>query len=853
MHISPLFPLSLDIDEVAIWESALSDAAIFAHSQDALVHHREYSSSVPITPAPGPVATAGAFDLREFAPGTELPTPPFVKGQNAKEAIAVPGGVTLGVNTSCLDQLADAFPAPRWPATPAPRKLGPLSNCMDPRYMAGENQPNTTKDAVEDGGIAIQRVLATKYGYSLFLGNINDMAFEHHATWFSKVFGLVNAMPAVPFEAEIIRANVYDDSKPRGPNNRNALANQTLPDACYLQMRNGTFIDYSGAPVGNATKKRYLRVTSTGLQARLCPDALFDSDGAYFRRAFGLMAQNLTGKRSLIRVWDDGEILAAPCETGARAAYELDPVLVADYDCCSHLPNVTLNGLAVRDWRSYASQWRLRVTARFRDRFMAAPELATTLGTAAYSEFEVEGSTAYFGRWPILREIMTPGGTTGPAPEKAPRHATVDVYVTRPREWDVGAGSWHGLDWLSMVLPSQIASGDQIYTPFVSPGWSAAEEMNVRPAQFLGLLKCAAATGAEWFYTGVFSPADNGLFARSQNWAWVAAMPAYAQATTQLWADLLDAGTLLAGDTPMPAVMWNLPSDLPFRPISYRFWTGRLGGSAPVYMRQSNSDPDTLLLVGTVQPQSSAVGNLPLALNVSVQLPPPATQHRLTVVTLRRQGSVYVLKLGPSGDVSSIVQLDGWHEAWHPSWWTHDVHVEAELHDGFRAVVPAGAVARVHHTEFSAPRTAGDTTEQDCTDFTTFVTARGGHGADLKHTVHPQCQGSGAASTCSFEVQFRLRRHAAGTADNATRPCTRARVERAVPADGTVALTAPTPTATVLVDETVCAPATSSFEWVPLAHRVRVAAGDRRPLVVRLSSPAAAGDIDVDRLALVRQ
>ena len=72
-----------------------------------------------------------------------------------------------------------------------------------------------------------------------------------------------------------------------------------------------------------------------------------------------------------------------------------------------------------------------------------------------------------------------------------------DVYVTRPREWDVGAGSWHGLDWMHMVTPSQLAAGDALTTPFVAAGWAAEEERNVRPAQFLGLLKCLAALGAE--------------------------------------------------------------------------------------------------------------------------------------------------------------------------------------------------------------------------------------------------------------------------------------------------------------------------------------------------------------------
>jgi hypothetical protein len=175
---------------------------------------------------------------------------------------------------------------------------------------------------------------------------------------------------------------------------------------------------------------------------------------------------------------------------------------------------------------------------------MLDPELAPLLRPtsnplgAEYSEFEVEGTTAYFGRWSILRDIMS-ARKRPPAAEKeiiavgsippshlksntgirrtdaqliqqqpikpssqdtTTRYAKVDMYVTRPEEWDVGAGSWHGLDWLSMVIPSQISAGDPVYSPFVSAGWSAAEEKNVRPAQYLGLLKCAAATGAEYFY-----------------------------------------------------------------------------------------------------------------------------------------------------------------------------------------------------------------------------------------------------------------------------------------------------------------------------------------------------------------
>ena len=471
----------------------------------------------------------------------------------------------------------------------------------------------------------------------------------------------------------------------------------------------------------------------------------------------------------------------------------------------SNLTNTTLG----YDWRTYASNWRRRITVRFRDAFMLDPKLAPLFGSgwsaAEYSEFEVEGTTAYFGRWPILRDIMTPRkrpASTGPPTALPPtiRYAKVDMYVTRPEEWDVGAGSWHGLDWLSMVIPSQIAAGDTLYSPFVSAGWSAAEEHNVRPAQYLGLLKCAAATGAEYFYAGVFSPADSGLFSRSQNWAWAAAVPSYAQAITQLWADLLDDGTLLEGDMPMPPVNYNLPPDIP-PPISYRFWSG--SQSIPVYIRQSITDPTVLLVVGTAQPQSSVKGNVQTVVNGTVQLPPPATQGLLTSFEFRRQGSTYTVKIDrASGSVSSVVQLDRWHEESHPWWWSRDLMIEAELHDAFRprssfgsgasrASQTEGAGAGTEygsggrcstHTEFPHDGSNTDEAPTDLTSFTSFVTlqavavAEGAAGdaagatrhgrATLAYTVQPRCPSSNLAmnatsDTSVHQIFLRLRSRAA--------------------------------------------------------------------------------------------
>ena len=127
-----------------------------------------------------------------------------------------PAGVpTQGVQVSCVDQLK-AFPAPRYPAAPKPRKLGPLSNCMDPQYMAGENQPNTTKYGVINGSIDNQRELAANWGYAIFLGNVEQLAIVRNAPEYNLTMELANSMPTTPFEVSIIRDNVYNISSPRG-------------------------------------------------------------------------------------------------------------------------------------------------------------------------------------------------------------------------------------------------------------------------------------------------------------------------------------------------------------------------------------------------------------------------------------------------------------------------------------------------------------------------------------------------------------------------------------------------------------------------------------------------------------
>ena len=47
-----------------------------------------------------------------------------------------------------------------------------------------------------------------------------------------------------------------------------------------------------------------------------------------------------------------------------------------------------------------------------------------------------------------------------------------------------------------MMRPSEIADGDDLFSPFVAAGWSIATEANFRPAQWLGMLKILGVWGA---------------------------------------------------------------------------------------------------------------------------------------------------------------------------------------------------------------------------------------------------------------------------------------------------------------------------------------------------------------------
>ena len=208
-------------------------------------------------------------------------------------------------------------------------------------------------------------------------------------------------------------------------------------------------------------------------------------------------------------------------------------------------------------------------------------------------------------------------------------------------------------------------------------------------------------------------------FQQAQNYVWQIAMPAYAQATTSLWSELLFDGELLIGDMPVarlsqgcdhPACDYS--SKFPQKqhallnqthwpaPVNWRFWTG--SQDVAVYIRKHTREPASHVVVGSIQPQSNYVGNADISVNVTVQLDPGT---KLTF-EVRRQGSTYALAMAPGGGVQSFVQLDKWHSHKHPSFWPREFSLEGELHDQSRLSTAAALASSGVHTENIATVTA---------------------------------------------------------------------------------------------------------------------------------------------------
>jgi hypothetical protein len=443
------------IDEVALWDSALSDAVIHQHSADAMVHHRPYSMDAPTAPAPPPEAVAGLLDPEEFALGTicagwvwnctpsnctapnhvqlgatrgnrSQPTPlvqlqtypsPRVAGLAAAASYGrnVPWFTVTWLagdgqvqacdgckNKTCVNAVGD----PCWNYTgrlPAP---GPTS--YDPNsYDSGADDSQTLNHFAQQSRL-LGLELAQHWHYPLFMGGWNQSIHD------------ANHHPELPLAARISRGG----TSTIGAQGANQIDPSVINRShCFLQSKDGILLGLTGIPRPSEGSARGRSCNTSANNGGLCVlrpcvtcafdcgDALARLDGKKFlgdpsaptvdgRGFHGWTTGNPLNplRRKVDMLYDDGEYLW--WFHMLHHALDLDPVMVADYES---LGIVNMSD-GERDWLTYTSMWRAKNTETFRKTMVDTP--SSPVFNATYGEYLVGGDTmfrpAVNGSWMLM-------------------------------------------------------------------------------------------------------------------------------------------------------------------------------------------------------------------------------------------------------------------------------------------------------------------------------------------------------------------------------------------------------------------------------------------------------------------
>lgn len=238
--------------------------------------------------------------------------------------------------------------------------------------------------------------------------------------------------------------------------------------------------------------------------------------------------------------------------------------------------------------------------------------------------------------------------------------STPSFYPSRPDNWRLARGSLNGYGTVAEGRMKELEIGDKLFAPFVSAGWGL-EENNIRPAQWLALLKAMVMLGADFFHVGYFNVTGrtgwpDGVGPNDpRGYIYQVAMPSYAQAIASRVREFIMDGNLL---NPQPAL----------NPQIYSF---RFKGVKENHLIMVRKLKSRYLIYGSVQPNSNIKGNVSNLEKTCIDL-----EGKNVCFEIRKQGSVYILD--DSGVSPIFRQLDKWHQHEHPYYWKSQIEIEAE-------------------------------------------------------------------------------------------------------------------------------------------------------------------------------
>lgn len=509
-------------------------------------------------------------------------------------------------NISAIQQL-QSFPVPRY--KPGNTML-PNYNVMDPIYFGGYKQPGVSDATAIANSVTIQEEMCKNYKY-MFNVNWFDGAYGQAAVTFA------NAHPEYKIAAMTLRAQVGGSK----------MWDQNFPNDHYLQDSQGRFLDWSGQIT--AYPYKVYRPIANFINE-------YAVDGDVIKNKYASVLSGLN--RNVDFVNEDGETYPIL----ENAALMADPVVTQQKNA---------SGLG---WQPFLARM-----IRLNDNAYSARFMNGKFAGATYTEYRLDGHADYQLAWSEARFINSP--------IKGQYYATGDLYVRWPHNWREWVSAWHGLKWVTQSRYYELAVGDKLFSPFVAAGWSSNPEEDVRPAQWLGLMKVMGMYGSEFYYTSYFVeslPAQD-----PKGYAWQAVIPPYSQAISSRYEDILRNGNLLTGDmidNTHYAYGTNIPIPL------YQFGTGDI---KKVVVIRKHSTLNKYAITGTIQNSSNVINSTPINDEASINL-----NGQTLKFNIRRQGSTYIYDLtNPLEPV--FYQLDGWHESSHPWYWSKDFDFAAPNFD----------------------------------------------------------------------------------------------------------------------------------------------------------------------------
>jgi hypothetical protein len=663
---------SVDIDEVAFYNKELPDDLIYQHYLN-ITQHQHYTCIInPFIHAQVPIdPTVGPYDPLDYAPNH-----PFIGGVPATVDYSGAGSVP-----TVLNQIK-RFPLARYKKN---HGLNPNINWMDNVYLS---RVNGSKSPTND--VLIQDELAKNWNYMF---NLNPNAvFPSYGQ--NQLNAFANSHPAYKYSILTNMAQIPTI----GP---------SFPTLTFLNDATCNSPSSTGVLAPNNTTENYYKAIGAVMRSRILTNVISDP---------------ITPLTATIDYVSENGF--------EEARFNLDPV-GCPYNDPLNISTYNLWANPFTNYYEYYGYARKRLETAYKNEFISN-SLVPNLTNAKFSKYLVSSvyENSYFEDYTQHRKLQTPYVHSG----NINYYSTPPFYIRNSSEWKQPTS---GTNWGALQIfenPYNYTFGsfsgrkheiedlhDSLFAPFIAAGWYY-ESNNVRPAQWLGLLKLLGTLGADFYHTGYFNVTDsNSDFVTGTTfpvdpslWCYQAAMPSYAQANTSRFEPFLHSSSIYD-----------------FKIKNMFFYTIR--------KRQADSK---YLIVGSQQQFSNLIGNAPNSSILTIDDPTKVDIDGLKF-EIRKQGSTYIYNnANPSAPI--FYQLDKWHENTHPYYWTNDFNFEAEVYDNL------------------APQTFSLVTERpasistiskDFTSYTTFISF-GSSLAGAEYIFHPRTNNS------SYQVWVKLRKNA---------------------------------------------------------------------------------------------